>query len=190
MIRKISGGVTAAKGFSAACCAAGIKYQGRTDMAMIYSNTPCTVAGTFTSNRVKAAPVIWDRDIVESGCPVQVVVVNAGIANAATGKAGMDLCRATADFTGQVFGLPASSVLLGSTGVIGPNIPLDRITAGVSMMKQTLAATQEAGTSASKAIMTTDTVNKEFAVAFDLPAADGNGTVTAHLGGINTVKNA
>lgn len=185
MIRKISGGVTAAKGFSAACCAAGIKYQGRTDMAMIYSNTPCTVAGTFTSNRVKAAPVIWDRDIVESGCPVQVVVVNAGIANAATGKAGMDLCRATADFTGQVFGLPASSVLLGSTGVIGPNIPLDRITAGVSMMKQTLAATQEAGTSASKAIMTTDTVNKEFAVAFDLPAADGNGTVTAHLGGMS-----
>ena len=154
-------------------------------MAMIYSNTPCTVAGTFTSNRVKAAPVIWDRDIVESGCPVQVVVVNAGIANAATGKAGMDLCRATADFTGQVFGLPASSVLLGSTGVIGPNIPLDRITAGVSMMKQTLAATQEAGTSASKAIMTTDTVNKEFAVAFDLPAADGNGTVTAHLGGMS-----
>ena len=185
MISKISGGVTAAKGFLAACCAAGIKYQGRTDMAMIYSNTPCTVAGTFTSNRVKAAPVIWDRDIVESGCPVQVVVVNAGIANAATGKAGMDLCRATADFTGQVFGLPASSVLLGSTGVIGPNIPLDRITAGVSMMKQTLAATQEAGTSASKAIMTTDTVNKEFAVAFDLPAADGNGSVTAHLGGMS-----
>ena len=185
MIRKISGGVTAAKGFSAACCAAGIKYQGRTDMAMIYSDTPCIVAGTFTSNKVKAAPVIWDREIVESGYSVQAVVVNAGIANAATGKAGMDLCRATADFTGQVFGIPASSVLLGSTGVIGPKIPLDRITAGVSMMKETLAATQEAGTSASKAIMTTDTVNKEFAVSFNLPAADGNSTVTVHLGGMS-----
>ena len=185
MIRKISGGVTAARGFSAACCAAGIKYQGRTDMAMIYSDTPCAVAGTFTSNKVKAAPVLWDRQIVESGCTVQAVVVNAGIANAATGKAGMDLCEATATYTGKTFGIPASSVLLGSTGVIGPNIPLDRITSGVSMMKEMLSSTQEAGTAASKAIMTTDTVNKEFAVAFDLPAADGSGTVTVHLGGMS-----
>ena len=86
MIRKISGGVTAAKGFSAACCAAGIKYHDRTDMAMLYSAVPCAAAGTFTSNKVKAAPVLWDRDLVKSGCPAQAVVVNAGIANAATGK--------------------------------------------------------------------------------------------------------
>ncbi len=185
MIRKISGGVTAAKGFKAACCAAGIKYQGRTDMAMLFSETPCAVAGTFTSNRVKAAPVIWDRDIVESGCPVQAVVVNAGIANAATGKAGLDLCKATAEHTAKVLGIPASAVLLGSTGVIGPNIPLDRISAGVTAMAGTLSDTREAGTAASKAIMTTDTVNKEFAVAFDLPAADGNGTVQVRLGGMS-----
>ena len=185
MIRKISGGVTAAKGFKAACCAAGIKYQGRTDMAMLFSETPCAVAGTFTSNRVKAAPVIWDRDIVESGCPVQAVVVNAGIANAATGKAGLDLCKATAEHTAKVLGIPASAVLLGSTGVIGPNIPLDRISAGVTAMAGTLSDTREAGTAASKAIMTTDTVSKEFAVAFDLPAADGNGTVQVRLGGMS-----
>ena len=92
MISKISGGVTAAKGFSAACCAAGIKYRDRTDMAMLYSSVPCTVAGVFTSNKVKAAPVLWDRGIVASGHPVQAVVVNAGIANAATGGPGLKLC--------------------------------------------------------------------------------------------------
>ncbi len=185
MIRKISGGVTAAKGFRVACCAAGIKYQGRTDMAMIVSDVPCAAAGTFTSNKVKAAPVLWDMEVVRAGCPVQAVVVNAGIANAATGKTGLDLCRATAEYTGKSLGIPPSSVLLGSTGVIGPNIPLDKITAGVSMMKDTLSDTQEAGTEASRAIMTTDTVNKEFAVSFDLPASDGNGTVTVHLGGMS-----
>lgn len=185
MIRKISGGVTAAKGFRAACCAAGIKYQGRTDMAMIVSDVPCAAAGTFTSNKVKAAPVLWDMEVVGSGCPVQAVVVNAGVANAATGKTGLDLCRATAEYTGKALGISASSVLLGSTGVIGPNIPLDKITTGVSMMKETLSDTQEAGTEASRAIMTTDTVNKEFAVSFDLPASDGNGTVTVHLGGMS-----
>ena len=185
MIRKIPGGVTAAKGFSAACCAAGIKYAGRTDMAMVYSAVPCRAAGTFTSNKVKAAPVLWDREIVESGCPVQAVVVNAGIANAATGKTGLELCRNTAEHTGKVLGIPASSVLLGSTGVIGPNIPLEKIAAGVTAMAPVLSSSQEAGTAASRAIMTTDTVNKEFAVAFDLPAADGSGTVQVHLGGMS-----
>ena len=184
MIRNISGGVTAAKGFSAACCAAGIKYQDRTDMAMLYSTVPCNAAGTFTTNKVKAAPVLWDRDIVSSGCPAQAVVVNAGIANAATGKTGLDLCRKTAEAAGKILDIPASSVLIGSTGVIGPNIPLDKITAGVSAMAAALSDTQEAGTAASRAIMTTDTVNKEFSVSFELPAENGAGTVTVHLGGM------
>jgi len=184
MISKIPGGVTAAKGFSAACCAAGIKYQNRTDMAMLFSGAPCAVAGVFTSNKVKAAPVLWDRKIVTSGGPAQAVVVNAGIANAATGKTGFDLCRGTAEHAGKVLSIPAEFVLLGSTGVIGPNIPLDRITAGVSAMSETLSDTLEAGTAASKAIMTTDTVNKEIAVEFDLPAKRGEGTVTVRLGGM------
>ena len=184
-IRKIEGGVTAAKGFRAASCAAGIKYQGRTDMAMIAADVPCAVAGTFTTNRVKAAPVVWDMDIVYGEKTAQAVVVNAGIANAATGPEGLRLCAETAAFTGGAMGIPARAVLLGSTGVIGPNIPLDRITAGVGMMKGTLSASPEAGTAASRAIMTTDTVNKEFAVAFDLPAADGKGSVTVRLGGMS-----
>ncbi len=185
MIRKIKGGVTASAGFQAACCAAGIRYSGRTDMAMLFSTEPCTVAGTFTSNKVKAAPVLWDMDIVSSGCPVQAVVVNAGIANAATGKTGLELCRRTAEHAGKELGIPAASVLIGSTGVIGPNIPVDKITAGISAMKKTLSGTPEAGTAASKAIMTTDTVNKELAVSFDLPSANGNGTVEVHLGGMS-----
>ena len=184
-IESISGGVTAAKGFKAACCAAGIKYQGRTDMAMLYSEAPCAVGGVFTSNVVKAAPVIWDRKIVQEVKAARAVVVNAGIANAATGKTGMDLCRQTADFTAQALGIPAEQVLLGSTGVIGPNLPIDRITAGVAKMTATLSDSLEAGTAASKAIMTTDTVNKECAVAFQLPAADGQGAVTVHLGGMS-----
>ncbi len=185
MISRISGGVTAPRGFSAACCAAGIRYQGRTDMAMLFSQAPCAVAGTFTSNRVKAAPVLWDMDIVNAGAPVQAVVVNAGIANAATGKTGLELCRSSALAASDALGIPASSVLLGSTGVIGPNLPLDRLSAGIRTMASALSDSEEAGTLASKAIMTTDTVNKEFAVEFYLPAAGGEGTVPVRLGGMS-----
>ena len=184
MISEITGGVTAAKGFRAASCAAGIKYQGRTDMAMIACDVPCAVAGTFTSNRVKAAPVLWDMDVVFNRKQAQAVIVNAGIANAATGETGLALCRETAAAAGARLGIPADSVLLGSTGVIGPNIPLDRITAGVDMMVPALSDTPEAGTAASKAIMTTDTVNKERAVQFTLPGADG-ADVTVTLGGMS-----
>ena len=77
-MRKIPGGVTAAKGYRAACCAAGIKYKDRTDMAMVLSDVPCAAAGVFTSNKVKAAPVLWDRELVQASSPVQAVVVNAG----------------------------------------------------------------------------------------------------------------
>ena len=85
-MKKTDGGVTAAKGFKAADCAAGIKYQGRTDMAMVFSETPCVCAGTFTSNVVKAACVTWDMDIVKSGRPMHGFIVNSGIANACTGE--------------------------------------------------------------------------------------------------------
>ncbi len=185
MIDRIPGGVTAAKGFKAASCAAGIKYAGRTDMAMLYSDAPCAVAGTFTTNVVKAAPVLWDRRIVYDVKSARAVVVNAGIANAATGEAGMETCRQTADCAARALGIPADSVLLGSTGVIGPNLPMDRISAGVAALAASLSDTIEAGTDASRAIMTTDTVNKEFAVTFQLPAANGEGDVTVTLGGMS-----
>ena len=184
-ISNIPGGVTAARGFQAASCAAGIKYEGRTDMAMLYSDAPCAVAGTFTTNVVKAAPVLWDRRIVYEVKSAQAVVVNAGVANAATGEAGMETCRQTADCAAKALGIPSDAVLLGSTGVIGPGLPMDKITAGVSRLAASLSDTQVAGTDASRAIMTTDTINKEFAVAFELPAADGKGAVQVRLGGMS-----
>jgi len=184
-MRSIPGGVTAARGFQASCCAAGIKYQGRTDMAMIFSTVPCAAAGTFTANRVKAAPVVWDQGIVYGEKTAQAVVVNAGIANAATGEKGLALCADTAEAAGQLLHIPPHAVLLGSTGVIGPQIPLDRIRAGLQQMVPALSGTLEAGTAASRAIMTTDTVNKECAVEFDLPAENGQGTVTVRLGGMS-----
>ena len=95
-MKQIEGGVTAPKGFQAAGAEAAVKYKDRKDMALVYSEAPCRVAGVFTSNLVKAAPVQWDRELVEHSDFVQAVVVNSGIANACTGKQGMDCCRAEA----------------------------------------------------------------------------------------------
>ena len=106
----IKGGVTAAKGFQAAAAAAGIKYADRTDMAMIYSEKPCKIAGTFTSNIVKAAPVKWDRAVVESGVKSQAVIVNSGIANACTGEEGERICRETAEKAAEVLGIDKGSL--------------------------------------------------------------------------------
>ncbi|MBR6322988.1 MAG: bifunctional glutamate N-acetyltransferase/amino-acid acetyltransferase ArgJ [Lachnospiraceae bacterium] len=184
-MKELQGGVTAAKGFTAASAAAGIKYQGRTDMAMIFSQSPCTTAGTFTKNIVKAAPVIWDRGIVKSGAKAHAVIVNSGIANAGTGREGMEICEKTAAFVSSVCNVPADSVLIGSTGVIGMQIPIDRIEEGIRLMVPALSGSLEAGTAASKAIMTTDTVNKEFAYEIELPAAEGEGTVKAVVGGMS-----
>ncbi|WP_029230855.1 bifunctional ornithine acetyltransferase/N-acetylglutamate synthase [Butyrivibrio sp. VCB2006] len=175
----IEGGVTASKGFKAACCEANIKYKDRTDMALLYSEVPCVCAGTFTSNVVKAACVMWDKQIVESGDFLQAVVVNSGIANACTGKEGFDACKATADAVEKSLGVPFNSVAVASTGVIGMQLPVDKLVAGVNMMSKTLDDSIKAGTDASKAIMTTDTVNKETAVSFEI----GGKTVT--LGGMS-----
>ncbi len=184
-ISKIPGGVTAAIGFSAASCMAGIKYRDRTDMAMVFSDAPCTAAGAFTRNVVKAAPVLWDREILQGSQPVRAVVVNSGIANAGTGAEGMQICEKTAEAAGARLAIPARSVLLGSTGVIGMQIPLDRIETGVGMLAGNLGHSLEKGTEASRAIMTTDTVNKETAVVIDLPNTDGTGTVPVTIGGMS-----
>ncbi len=164
----IEGGVTAAQGFEAAGIEAAIKYQNRKDMAMVYSRTPCRAAGVFTSNVVKAAPVLWDKEIVENSPAVQAVIVNSGIANACTGKPGYDCCRQTAEKTAQLLGISPDAVLVASTGVIGNQIPVDKLLAGVEKLAAARAATQEAGTLAAEAIMTTDTVSKQAAVQIEL----------------------
>ncbi|ADL34546.1 arginine biosynthesis bifunctional protein ArgJ [Butyrivibrio proteoclasticus B316] len=178
-MKTIDGGVTAAKGFKASSCQAEIKYKDRTDMAFVYSELPCVCAGTFTSNVVKAACVMWDKKIVESGGPMQAVVINSGIANACTGKEGFDACEATARAAEGALGIPYTSVAVASTGVIGMQLPVDKLVAGVEKMSTTLDGSLLAGTEASKAIMTTDTVNKEIAVSFEIAGK----TVT--LGGMS-----
>ena len=177
-ITRISGGVTAARGFEAGAAAAGIKYQGRDDMAVIYSEAPCRAAGTFTTNIVKAAPVKWDQKVVAESPYVQAVIVNSGIANACTGEEGYGYCRETAEETAKVFGVSEDAVLVASTGVIGMQLPMERLKRGVSLLKEAKGDSLENGTAAAKAIMTTDTVHKEIAVQAEI----GGKTVT--IGGM------
>ena len=167
-MKLIEGGVTAAKGFLSASTAAGIKYRDRMDMAMIYSETPCTAAGTFTTNIVKAAPVKWDQEIVSSSSKAQAVVINAGIANACTGQEGYGYCKATAQAAAEVLGIEEGSVLVASTGVIGMQLPIDRIVAGVKTMAPVLEGSLESGAQSAQAIMTTDTKRKEATVQVEL----------------------
>ena len=167
-IEQFDGGVTAAKGFLAAGVNAGIKYTNRKDLAMIYSTKPCVVAGCFTTNVVKAAPVKWDMQIVEKSPFVQAVVVNSGIANAATGEPGMQVCQKTAKCVSKVLDVPEDAVLIGSTGVIGNQIPVDRIENGVKALKDLLGDSRQCASDAEHAIMTTDTVPKEIAVKVNI----------------------
>lgn len=174
----ISGGITSPKGFAAASYAAGIKYRDREDMALIYSEQPCTAAGVFTSNVVKAAPVVWDQQVVENADYVKAVIINSGIANACTGEEGMELCRATAKTAAEVTGDNAENILVASTGVIGMQIPVDRIVQGTKELLKRKDTSEEAGTKAAQAIMTTDTHKKETAMTVAL----SSGTVT--IGGM------
>lgn len=178
-MKQIKGGVTAAKGYEAASTAAGIKYQGRTDMALIYSQVPCVSAGTFTTNVVKAAPVKWDRQIVDSGAGVQAVVVNSGIANACTGEEGMGYCKETAEAAAKALNIDSAGVLVGSTGVIGMQLPMQKLVDGIQVLAGKKAEGLQSGHDAALAIMTTDTVEKEMAVEIEI----GGKTVT--IGGMS-----
>ncbi len=167
-MKVIEGGVTAAQGFEAAGVEASIKYQNRKDMSMIYSKVPCVAAGVFTSNVVKAAPVLWDKEVVEHSPYAQAVIVNAGIANACTGKQGYDCCRQTAAKAAQVLDIPEDAVLVASTGVIGWQLPVQKIMDGIEKLAAVKADTLEAGQAAVEAMMTTDTVPKQAAVEIEI----------------------
>ena len=178
-MKQIKGGVTAAKGYEAASTAAGIKYQGRTDMALIYSQVPCVSAGTFTTNVVKAAPVKWDQQVVKSGAKAQAVIVNSGIANACTGEEGMGYCKETAEAAAKALNIDAAGVLVGSTGVIGMQLPMQKLVDGIQVLAGKKAEGLQSGHDAALAIMTTDTVEKEMAVEIEI----GGKTVT--IGGMS-----
>lgn len=180
IMKFIDGGVTAPKGFSAAGMHVGIKASNTTkkDMAMVYSEVPCKVAGTFTTNVVKAAPVVYDMNLVENSPFVQAVVVNSGVANACTGAEGMGYCNDMSKAAADALNIPKEAVLVASTGVIGRQLPMDKINEGIKMLAPKLDNTREAAKMAAEAIMTTDTVSKEIAVEVEL----GGKTVT--IGGM------
>ena len=164
----ITGGVTAAKGFKAAAAAAEIKYKGRTDMAMVYSEVPCVAAGTFTTNVVKAAPVKWDQNVVYNHPSAQAVICNSGIANACTGAEGLGYCADTAAEAAAALNIPKTAVLVASTGVIGKQLPIDKIKSGVTALSKVLGSSREDAKLAAEAIMTTDTKSKEVACTLEL----------------------
>lgn len=170
----IDGGVTAPKGFKAAGVAAGIKTGStKKDCALVASEVEASVAGTFTTNMVKAAPVYWCTDVVSRGI-AQAVFLNSGNANACTGEPGLADTRTTAEAVGKGLGVPGDKVLVCSTGVIGLPLPMERILKGVSVTVENLS--EDGGADAARAIMTTDTVPKEVAMELEI------GGVTVRIG--------
>ncbi len=157
-------GVTAAKGFKATGVACGLKANGALDLALIMSDSECACAGMFTTNRVQAAPVLHDREVLaKNRTSIRALVANSGCANACTGDAGLADTRATAEATAQVIGCRAEQVLVLSTGVIGQRLKMDELRAGIAQ-----AATRldyAGGADASRAIMTTDTRPKVSAIS-------------------------
>ena len=175
----INGGVTAAKGFKAYGLRAGIK-SGKTnrDMAMIFCESDAVLAGTFTKNLVKAAPVKWDKRLCDEQKTARAVVINSGIANACTGVKGLSDTEKTAEIAAEALGVKKEEVLVASTGVIGANLPMNIIENGIIMLKDKLEATENGANLAAEAIMTTDTKPKQIAVEFDI------GGKTVRMGGM------
>ena len=150
--------VTAAQGFKAAGVAAGIKENGDPDLALVVNEGPrLAAAGVFTTNRVKAAPVLWSEQVLRGG-RVSAVVLNSGGANACTGPQGFQDTHATAEHVARVLGHSAGEVAVASTGLIGTRLPMDKLLPGVDAAAGALSA--HGGEKAAIAIKTTDTVHK------------------------------
>ncbi len=170
-------GVSAAKGFRAAGISAGIKANNRLDLALVVSDVAANAAATFTSNKVQAAPVLVCKEHLDkSGGVVRAVVINSGCANACTGDVGMADARTMAAETARLVGCPAEQVLVASTGVIGVNLPMDKITSGIPQAFAILSSSY--GSQAAQAIITTDPYPKESSATVEI----GGKTVT--IGGM------
>ena len=162
----MSSGVTAARGFRAAAIEAGIK-KGRTDLALLVSDRPCVAAGVFTTNLAKAAPVLVSAEqLKKTGGVARAIIVNAGCANAATGAQGLASSRESVSLVAQSLGCDAAEVLVASTGVIGVNLPMDKMR--LAIPNAVLGLTADGGAAAARAIMTTDTKPKESSRTFDI----------------------
>lgn len=161
-------GVTAPGGFRAAGIAAGIKASGNPDLALVFNEGPdYAAAGVFTSNQVKAAPVLWSRQVLKAG-RLRAVILNSGGANACTGPGGFQDTHATAEAVAAALSqwgteTGAAEVAVCSTGLIGDRLPMDKVLAGVTDVVQAMAGGLVGGDEAARAIMTTDTVPKQVA---------------------------
>lgn len=174
----IDGGVTAPKGFKASGLRAGVKpKKTNKDMAMIVSDVDANVSGVFTRNLVKAAPVLWDMEIVNNKI-AKAVIINSGVANACTGDKGYEDAKEMASLCAEVVGTDTEKVLVASTGVIGFYLPMEVIGKGIKMLKDEITYSREGSSLAAEAILTTDTCKKEIAVLFKM----GDKTVT--MGGM------
>ena len=173
----ITGGVTAPWGFQAAATAAEIKYKNRTDMAMIYSETPCAAAAVYTQNLVKGAPILVTQRHVENGI-AQAVICNSGNANTCNAN-GVEIAEGMCALVEKYIGVKAEDVIVASTGVIGQPMTLEPFEKNFGKLADSLEDTPAGGTRAAEAIMTTDTVSKEVAVRFPL------GGKMCKLGGIS-----
>lgn len=165
MIKKDTQGVTFAKGFTAAGVKAGIKKSGNLDVAVIYTKTKAAVAGTFTQNKVAAAPVYVSKEVVATGT-AHAIVANAGCANACTGQQGLDDAHKMAQIAADELGVNADDVIVGSTGVIGVNLPMDKLEAGIKDAVANLSS--DGSDNAGRAIITTDTHSKSVTCEFEL----------------------
>lgn len=165
MIKKDTQGVTFAKGFTAAGVKAGIKKSGNLDVAVIYTKTQAVVAGTFTQNKVAAAPVYVSKEVVATGT-AHAIVANAGCANACTGQQGLDDAHKMAQIAADELGVNANDVIVGSTGVIGVNLPMDKLEAGIKDAVANLSS--DGSDNAGRAIITTDTHSKSVTCEFEL----------------------
>ncbi len=160
-VKVIKGGVCSAKGFRAAGVPAAVKYEGRRDVALIVADKPCTAAAVFTTNRVAAAPVLFDRAVLATGGKIRAILANAGCANACTGADGLKDAELSALVTAGELGCGPNEVFVASTGVIGRRLPMERLLAGMKAATKELGATAAHGFQAAQAIMTTDTKPKE-----------------------------
>ncbi len=164
------GGIASPQGFVANGIHAGIKKK-KKDLAIIHSHKPALAAAVFTTNTVKAAPILWSQQVLASGNPVHGIVVNSGNANACTGAKGMVHTRQMAEMTGACLQCQPEEVLVASTGVIGVPLTMEPVLIGIEAMTDHLATGAEAGQNAAEAILTTDTFIKEIAVQFELDDA-------------------
>lgn len=160
------GTITSVPGFFAGSASCGLKNSGKRDICVIHTPEKSVCSGVFTTNKFQAAPVILDRQKIQESCGIRAIVINSGIANACTGKTGMENTVKTAKIASDIMGIKEHEVLVSSTGVIGKQLPMEKIENGIK--KSYAVLDPEGGSSAAEAILTTDLVKKEIAVKIDL----------------------